>query len=60
MDDDPLSSRGPIEPTPGTRATMECGDCGATFRRREADTPEKGSLACPACGSTAVTDTTRR
>jgi DNA-directed RNA polymerase subunit RPC12/RpoP len=58
-DDDPLASRGSIEPTPGTRATMECGTCGATFPRTEAETPEKGSLACPECGSTTVTDTTR-
>lgn len=57
--DDPLSSRGPIEPTPGTKATLECGTCGTTFLRSEAATPEKGTIACPECGSTEVTDTER-
>ena len=59
-DDDPLAGRGSIEPTPGTGATMACRTCEATFPRREAATPEKGTLACPACGSTSITDTAER
>lgn len=36
---------------------MRCAACGARFPRRDAATPEKGSLACPSCGATDIDET---
>lgn len=33
---------------------MRCRACGARFPRRDAATPEKGSLACPSCVDGAI------
>lgn len=39
-------------PNVAAAATLDCRDCGATFRRSEVATPTFGGLACPDCGST--------
>jgi hypothetical protein len=39
-------------PNVATAVTLDCRDCGSTFRRSEVATPTFGGLACPDCGST--------
>lgn len=54
VDLDGFGAHGQVRARPNVAAavTLDCRNCGATFRRSEVATPTFGGLACPDCGST--------